>query len=70
MEGDLMGHRVGDRSVANGLVEDDVEAELCGLGDEQRDLAEYWDWKTEAATDLDGLECQLVHVEDDSEGEE
>lgn len=61
--GDLMsGHHYSGRPVTKDV---EFEAEFSGLNGDDEDLLQYWDWKTETAADLDGLECEVVHVEVD-----
>jgi len=63
MEGDLMGRGEGERVLAKEVARRDFEAEFCGLRDEDEELHRRWDWKTEVVDDLDGQECQVIHVE-------
>ena len=63
MEGDLMGRGEGKRVLAKEVARRDFEAGFCGLRDEDEELHRRWDWKTEVVDDLDGQECQVIHVE-------
>ncbi|KAK0643854.1 hypothetical protein B0T16DRAFT_459954 [Cercophora newfieldiana] len=41
----------------------EFEAEFSGLKEDDEDLLQYWDWKTEDVADLDGELCEVVHVD-------
>ncbi|KAK4449811.1 hypothetical protein QBC34DRAFT_404021 [Podospora aff. communis PSN243] len=66
VEGDLMGHELSEKSATSRVVEQKFEAEFVGLKDGE-DLGESWDWPTQAVADVDGTECQVVHVEEESD---
>ncbi|KAK3903548.1 hypothetical protein C8A05DRAFT_43243 [Staphylotrichum tortipilum] len=69
-EGDLFGVGGGRRQEKEEVGEEEFEAELAGLKEEDGELAEQWSLEAEVGVDLEGEECLIVRVDGEEKGVE